>query len=337
MKFQIITHAALLRLLILMIIISGIAICCWFIMVRMPGKSFEGTPPEKQNSLSMQLKRDLQKLAGEIGIRNTEHYQSLTSAAEFLEKSLTETGLKVQRQGYNVEGETCYNLEAEIKGTEKPEEIVLIGAHYDSVVECPGANDNGTGAIAVLALARSMSHKSFPRTLRFVEFVNEEPPYFQTPLMGSLVYAKRCRERNEKIVAMLSLETMGYYSDKEGSQHYPSPLFKWMYPTKGNFIGFIGNVRSKKLVQTAVESFRRHGKVPSEAIATFDTIPGVGWSDHWAFWQQGYPGIMVTDTAPFRYPHYHEPTDTPDKINYERMAEVVIGLEKVIEELASKK
>jgi hypothetical protein len=337
MKFQIITQAALFRLTLLAIILSGIAICLWFLMIRMPGRSFEGAHIAKQNLLSKTLKRDLEKLAGEIGIRNMEHYQNLTFAAEFLEKSLGETGHKVQRQGYNVEDQICYNLEIEIKGTEKPNEIVIIGAHYDSVVECPGANDNGTGSVAVLALARSMSHKSFPRTLRFVEFVNEEPPYFQTPLMGSVVYAKRCRERNENIVAVLSLETMGYYSDEEGSQHYPSPLFKWLYPSKGNFIAFVGNVRSKKLVQTAVESFRRHGKVPSEAIATFDTIPGVGWSDHWAFWQQEYPGIMVTDTAPFRYPHYHKPTDTPDKINYERMSEVVIGLEKVIEEIASKK
>jgi len=306
-------------------------------MIQMPGKNYNGPLPAlntREINLRDTLKHDLEKLSGEIGERNAIRYQNLFAAADFLEAGFVSAGYKVQRQGYQVGAITCYNIEVEIKGTKQPDEIVIIGAHYDSVINCPGANDNGTGTVSVLALARAFAGKKMSRTLRFVEFVNEEPPYFQTVQMGSVVYAKRCRERGEKIVAMLSLETIGYYSDVAGSQKYPPP-FNLSYPSTGNFIGFVGNTSSSNLVTSTLASFRQHAQFPSEGVATWDTIPGIGWSDHWAFWKEGYPGIMVTDTAPFRYPHYHKPTDTPDKIDYDRMARVVAGLEKVIAELAN--
>jgi Zn-dependent M28 family amino/carboxypeptidase len=169
--------------------------------------------------------------------------------------------------------------------------------------------------------------------LRFLEFVNEEPPFFLSEDMDSLVYAKRCKQRQEKVVAMFSLETMGYYSDEIGSQKYPPPL-GLIYPLQGNFIGFIGNIGSGSLVRDAIASFRRHTQFPSEGAALPSQIPGVGWSDHWSFWQQGYQAVMVTDTAPFRYPYYHTTGDTPDKVDYERLARVVVGLERVVADLS---
>ena len=340
MKFQIITRAGLKRLGALGIILGFIGWFGWFMLIRMPGESYTGplmTLQEWETSLENTLRRDLEKLAGEIGERNLEKYQALTNAADFLEASFKKTGYQVERQEYQVEGKTCYNLIVEIKGGTKADEIVVVGGHYDSVWGSPGANDNGTGAVATLALSRIFSGKKPERTLRFVEFVNEEPPYFQTDQMGSAVYAKRCRVRGEKITAMFSLETVGYYTEEEKSQKYPIPILKLFYPSKGNFIGFIGNRASKPLVEEALASFRHHAKFPSEAIATFETIPGVNWSDQWAFWQAGYPAIMVTDTAPFRYPHYHTPEDTPDKIQYEKMARVVSGLEKVITDIVGLK
>jgi Zn-dependent M28 family amino/carboxypeptidase len=165
-----------------------------------------------------------------------------------------------------------------------------------------------------------------------VLFVNEEPPFFATDGMGSFVHAKRAKERNEKIVAMLSLETMGYYSETKGSQHYPFP-FSYLYPDTGNFIGFVGNLKSGALVRKIVRLFREHAEFPSEGIAAPAFIPGIGWSDHWSFWQHGYPALMVTDTAPFRYRHYHTPEDTEDKIDYEKLARVTIGLKAVVEGL----
>jgi len=305
----------------------------------MPGESYHGElPPLTQKEITLQnaLQQDVEKLAGEIGRRNYLYYDGLIAATDFLERKLSQVGYKVKRQGYEIDNQTYYNLEVEIIGTEKPQEIVVVGGHYDSVYTSPAANDNGTGAAATLELARLFAGKKPARTLRFVEFVNEEPPFFQTDQMGSLVYAKQCRDRKDNIVAMLSLETMGYYSDEIGSQQYPFPLDR-IYPLQGNFIGFVGNLESRKLVHNVVESFRRHAKFPSEGATLPRLIPGVGWSDQWAFWQQGYPGVMVTDTAPFRYPYYHTDEDTPDKIDYERLARVVAGLEQVIAELAGNK
>jgi hypothetical protein len=284
--------------------------------IRMPGKSYRGPLPPltpKEIDLRDTLRRNVEKLASEIGERNLPRYRELAAAADFLEASLARNGYEVRRQGYGLAGVTCYNL----------------GAHYDSVEGSPGANDNATGAAAVLALARLLAGEKTSRTLRFVEFVNEEPPYFQSSVMGSLVYAKGCRQRGEKIVAMLSLETIGYYTDERGSQNYPFP-FSLFYPSTGNFIGFVGNTLSAGLVRDVVTSFRQHAKFPSEGGALPGAVPGIGFSDQWAFWQEGYQGVMVTDTAPFRYPYYHTREDTPDKVQYDHLARVVAGLEGVI-------
>ncbi len=311
------------------------AIVAWWLMIRMPGKSAAEALPSltsAESTLRDELRADVQKLAGDIGERNLAKYASLQVAANFIEHSLGETGLQPRRQGYQLQGKLCENIEVEIPGT-KPE-VVVIGAHYDTVPDCPGANDNGSGVAALLALARR-APKNPARTLRFVAFVNEEPGHFMSEQMGSVVYATACKARGDHITAMISLETIGYYSNAPGSQNYPAPGLGMMYPTTGNFIGFVGNVSSRALVRQALGIFRRDATIPSEGAALPSVIPGIGWSDHWAFWQQGYPAIMITDTAPFRYPHYHEPTDTPDKLDYDSMARVVSGMEKVIVGLTS--
>jgi Zn-dependent M28 family amino/carboxypeptidase len=186
----------------------------------------------------------------------------------------------------------------------------------------------------MLALARSMTKDTPRRSVRFVAFVNEESPYFGTESMGSLIYARRCRAQQENVVAMLSLETLGFYSDADESQKYPLPL-ALIYPSKGNFIGFIGNVESVELVKQTVTAFRQSVLFPAEGAALPDAIDGVGWSDHWAFWQQGYPALMVTDTAMFRNPHYHQATDKPPTLSYDRLARVVSGLAGAVRSLAS--
>ncbi|MEA3275961.1 MAG: M28 family peptidase, partial [Pseudomonadota bacterium] len=197
----------------------------------------------------------------------------------------------------------------------------------------PGANDNGSGVAAVLELARLLAGRALARTVRFVAFVNEEPPFSYTPEMGSLVHARAARDRGDRIQAMLSLETIGHYSDRPGSQRYPYPL-SLFYPDTADFIGFVGNLGSRQLVRSAVQSFRRHAFFPSEGAAVPAWVKGVGWSDHWSFWQAGYPAIMVTDTAFFRYAHYHSAGDTPEKIDYARTARVVEGLASVIADFA---
>jgi peptidase M28-like protein len=316
--------------------VVAVFVLLWWIGMRMPGKNAakaaQLTEGEKQ--LREELRADVQKLAGEIGERNLPRWPQLNAAADFIESSFKAVGLTTRRDTYNPDGLACHNIEIEIRGVSP--EIVLVGAHYDSVFGAPGANDNGTGVAALLALARRFAGKQTHHTLRFLAFVNEEPPYFQTPQMGSFVYAGRCKNRGDHIAAMISLETIGYFSDAPRSQTYPVAALGAFYPKVGNFIGIVGNVHSRWLVRRAVSEFRKDGKIPTEGAALPAFIAGVGWSDQWSFWQHGYPGIMITDTAPFRYPYYHEATDTPDKLDYDRFALVVSSCEKLILSLASK-
>jgi Zn-dependent M28 family amino/carboxypeptidase len=305
-------------------------------MIRMPGDTFRGPLPpltEEQQRLEQELRTHVQQLAGHIGERNLFRYQQLLAAADYIGATLTGAGFHIQRHRYEVSGKPTENIEAEVRGTEKADEIILVGAHYDSVQGSPGANDNASGVAAMLALAQGFAKIRPSRTVRFVSFTNEEPPFFQSRHMGSRVYAKRSRQRGEKITLMLSFETIGYYSDEPESQGYPFP-FGLFYPSAANFIAFVSNMENADRVTHLLTAFRRHARFPSEGGALWEWIPGVAWSDHWSFWKEGYPAVMVTDTAPNRYPHYHKATDTPDKIDFGRMARVVSGLQLVIHELA---
>jgi Zn-dependent M28 family amino/carboxypeptidase len=164
-------------------------------------------------------------------------------------------------------------------------------------------------------------------------FVNEEPPFFRTPQMGSVVYARAAKASGDRITGMLALETMGYYSDAGGSQSYPGPVARF-YPDVGNFIGFVADIRSARLLWKARRAFKRRTSFPVQTAALPAEIPGVGWSDHWSFWQSCYAAMMITDTAPFRYPWYHTADDTPDKIQYDRLEQVVDGVDAIVRSLA---
>ena len=308
-------------------------------MFGMPGRSFHGPLPEltdDETDLRRRLESHVRALAGDIGERNVFTPNALARAEGYIRRAFDGSGYPVAEHTYDIPLDpslTVRNLDVEISGTASPGDIVVIGAHYDTVLGCAGANDNTTGVAGVLELARLLSARTMDRTVRLVAFVNEEPPFFQTDLMGSRVYARGCRERDENVVAMLSLETIGFYTDEPGSQKYPFP-FSLFYPDTGNFIGFVGNLGSRSLTRRAIRAFRESTEFPSEGLAAPGWIPGIGWSDQWAFWQEGYPGVMITDTAPFRYPHYHTPQDTPDRIDYDRFARVVMGVSRVVEVLA---
>jgi len=172
------------------------------------------------------------------------------------------------------------------------------------------------------------------KRVRFAFFVTEEPPYFRTEAMGSLQYARALARRNERVIAMYSLETIGFYSSAPGSQIYPAP-FGLMFPDRGDFVAFVGMLGSRALVRKTIRSFRSHTAFPSIGGVAPGFVPGIGWSDHWAFAEHGFEAVMITDTAPFRYPHYHRPSDTPDKIDAEKVARVVKGIERVIRDLGN--
>jgi Zn-dependent M28 family amino/carboxypeptidase len=279
------------------------------------------------------LRAHIQLLAGEIGERNVWRYAALRQAADYIAGELRGCGYEPVLQTFDVARLPVSNIEAARPGSSGRGETLVLGAHYDTVGGCPGANDNATGVAALLELARRFASTALARSVRFVAFVNEEPPFFRTAQMGSLVYARAARARGDRVLGMLALETMGYYSEERGSQRYPAPIAP-LYPDVGNFIGFVSNVRSARLLRRAVRAFRAGTTVPAQAAALPGAIDGVGWSDHWAFWEAGYPALMVTDTAPFRYPWYHTAQDTPERVMVDQVARVVDGLEQVVRTLA---
>ena len=319
-----------LGLLLLALPVAGVL---W--MTAVPGRSHAGPLPPltpDQLELSARLQEHVRAVASRP--HNLGHPEELERAAAHIEAALEGMGYAVHRHPFSAPGREVRNIEAVIEptaATAAGARTLVVGAHYDSYGHAPGANDNGTGVAGVLELARLLAdlRGEAPLRIRLVLFVNEEPPFFKTELMGSLVYARRLAASGEPVLGMLSLETLGFYSDAEGSQRYPWPL-GLLYPTKGDFVAFVGLVSSRAFVRRAVAAFRALAAFPSQGGTAPGLIPGIDWSDHWSFERVGIPALMVTDTALFRYPHYHSPADTPDKVDYERLARVVSGLERVV-------
>ena len=304
--------------------------------VQMPGKSHAGPldPLDPyQARLRDNLKAHVEMLAGTIGERNMQHSDALNKAADYIRQTLESREYQVSEDTYDVGGQKLRILYATLPGGKNPTQPFVVGAHYDSVTGSPGANDNASGVAAVLELARILKTDIPGRPIVLAFFPNEEPPYFQTKDMGSLRFARGFHQGIEHFQGMISIETIGYYSDQPGSQKYPS-FISSMYPSTGNFIGFVGDTKSREMLKTAITEFRLKTHFPAEGASLPGSIDGIGWSDHWSFWQIGVPAIMVTDTAPFRYPYYHQASDTPDKLDYDRMARVVLGLKRVVLKLA---
>jgi len=323
-------HMGLLILLLVFILVAAL----FAYMIAMPGKSWQGDLPSPDGAV-----REIRdRLVSHIDSlcapeeRNYLDLSGLAAARLYIEEQLQEAGYRVELQKYDIGDNTFANVIVELEGDDRAAEILVVGAHYDAVIGTTGADDNASGVAALLELARSLRGQRFPRSVRFAFFVNEEPPFFMTEAMGSHVSASRSRENNENIIGMISLEMLGYYSDRPGSQHYFPPL-NFFYPDKGNFIAFVSNLGSRSLLTRSLRLFRKEATFPSEGIAAPAIIPGINWSDHNSYWKHGYPAIMVTDTALYRNPFYHTPQDRPETLDYERMAYVVRGLENVIKGL----
>lgn len=283
--------------------------------------------------LEQALRRHVGRLAGEIGERHVWRPAALHAAEAFIRNEWVSQGYEVARHSYMTRGVESSNLEVTVRGRSRAAEIVLVGAHYDTVAGSPGADDNASGVAALIELARALRETRPARTIRLVAFVNEEPPFFYFGDMGSQIYANAARKRGDNIRVMLSLEMLGYYSDRPGSQAYP-PLFRFFYPDRGNFVGFVSNLGSRRALRKVVTAFKANSDFPAERLASPGIVPGVSWSDHLSFWRAGYAGIMVTDTAFYRYPHYHAPSDTPERLNYPAMARVASGLQGAVAALA---
>ncbi|NJM50970.1 MAG: M28 family peptidase [Sphingomonadales bacterium] len=297
-----------------------------------PGQSYTGPlPPQtaSQALLSDNLRRHVTAIASVP--HNIYFRTNLENSGNYIEQYLTDLGYKVHLQKFDAKSHQFRNIEVIVGNDSRNSETLIIGAHYDSFGKAPGANDNGSGVAALLELARLFKENTMVNgpKIRLVFFVNEEPPHFKSSNMGSLVYAKAIKNSGENISGMFSLETMGYYSDAPNSQSYPWPL-NLRYSSVGNFIAFVGQTSSRSFVRSTVESFRYHTRFPSIGGTAPAIATGIDWSDHWAFEQVGIPALMITDTAIFRYPHYHKISDTPDKIDYAKLARVIEGLEAVV-------
>jgi Zn-dependent M28 family amino/carboxypeptidase len=285
------------------------------------------------SALEARLRRHVQALAGEIGERHVRRPQALRAAADYIREEFEAAGFAVRAQAYEAHAVRCENLEVTIAGARRASEIVLAGAHYDTVEGSPGADDNASGVAGLLEIARALRDGRPGRTLKLVAFVNEEPPFFPFGEMGSKLYADAARARGDDIRLMVSLEMLGCFRDEPGSQAYP-PFLKWFYPQRGNFIAFVSNLRSRRALAELTRAFRTHSEFPAERLAAPALVPGVSWSDQRSFWRAGYRGVMVTDTAFYRYPHYHLPSDTPERLRYAEMARVVEGLARALAALA---
>ncbi|WP_338072027.1 M20/M25/M40 family metallo-hydrolase [Billgrantia bachuensis] len=306
------------------------------LVLYMPGTSFRGAPAalgEESEALRERLHSHVQALSEQIGERHYWRPEALQAAGDYIEHSFQAAGHRPRRQAVPAGSRVFHNIEVTLPGGQAADEVLVVGAHYDTVRGSPGADDNASGVAVLIELARLLQDAELDRSLRLVAFVNEETPFFGSKAMGSLHYARQASAEGMNIVGMISLEMLGYFSDEPGSQAYPFPLDRF-YPDRGNFLAFVSNLESRRLLHQAIGAFRRHAEVSSEGLAAPPQFADIRRSDHWAFWQKDIPAMMLTDTANFRNPYYHGPSDTHDRLDYTTMARLTEALAATLEAMA---
>lgn len=297
-------------------------------------------PPAPASPAAKRLAATVTALAGELGERNLFKPRAFARAADYVEGDLRRAGYAPRSQEYVVGTEgvsnvRTRNVEAVVPADRAGAPVLIVGAHYDSAPGTPGADDNASGVAALLELARRFRGKGGDVELRFVAFSTEEPPFFGTAEMGSARYAAALAGEKRQAIGMISLEMLGYYSEQHRSQFYPPPL-GLLYPSRGDYIGMVANWSSRRFLVALKRGFAPPRGTPLVAAALPRIIPEINLSDQLYFWKRGWPAVMVTDTAFLRNPHYHQKTDTPEKLDYERMADVVDGLEAALRQLVAK-
>ncbi|MGK7368949.1 MAG: M28 family peptidase [Candidatus Halalkalibacterium sp. M3_1C_030] len=278
------------------------------------------------------LEEHVRTLSEDLIPRDSGHPENLDRVASFIYDEFEKYSGHVEEQPFSADHFSVRNVSA-FFGPETRERIV-IGAHYDVAGPYPGADDNASGVAGLLELARLLKNDTLSMQVELVSYPLEEPPYFYTRNMGSFVHANSLKEKRIKVRAMLALEMIGYFKDEPGSQTYPLFLLRPFYPSKGNFIAVVGKMFQRKIVRTIRETMREATPLPVESINAPRLLPGIALSDHLNYWWAGYQAAMITDTAFYRNPNYHTPLDTPDTLDYKRMAYVVDGVRACIPVLA---
>ncbi len=318
-------------LLLLVILFVAFLFFSYWYMLQCKG-NWRGEPLEKKMKTELieikkSMESDIEYLQN-LGPRNSENdtsYKQLRQCEKWIKQRWESQGYVVKKQTFSFKGKEYSNLEIEIKGRTLPSEIIIISAQYDTLPDSPGANNNGSGMAILFQLSRLLKNHIPDRTLRLLNFVNEEDPFFGTEMMGSYQYAKRAYQHRENIRIMLSLDALGIFKEEPGSQKLPFP-FSLVYSNRGNFLAFIGDFSSRKYMVETTRGFKKGSFFPTEAGVVPKWVEGAGWSDHSSFWKFGYPGIMVTDTGGFRSPSHTSKEDTMEKLNFEAMSRIVIGM-----------
>lgn len=287
------------------------------------------------DELAESLKSHVSMLSETIGERNYLKYDNLQKTAEYIAAEFNKFGYMSTQQVFQIEDKKYKNIIAR-RSSALADKTLVIGAHYDSATGTPGADDNASGVAVLLEIARYFQDKQVDFNMEFVAFTNEEPPFFRTEDMGSKRYANEKKDNNEKLLGMICLEMLGYYSEKKGSQQYPIGLLKLFYPSRGNYIAFVSNSSSSDFKNLVVKGFKKNSKFKVRTLTAPSFVTGVDFSDHQSFWINGYKAIMVTDTAFYRNKNYHTAADTIETLDFKKMSEIAEGLIKAVENLKIK-
>lgn len=282
--------------------------------------------------LEQELEKDVRHLSQDCHPRPAGNEKNQARAVRYIARSLAASGATVTYQPFTADKHAFVNVSAVFPG--KSAKRVIVGAHYDTCGDTPGADDNASGVAGLLALGRMLKGISPHCTIELIAYANEEPPYFGTEQMGSAQHAQKLYMEQIGVKAMLCLEMIGYFSDRENSQSYPAAGMGALYPDKGNFIAIVGNWNSVKLARTVQKSMQPF--LPTVRL-NLPEIKGMcmNFSDHRNFWAKNLPAVMITDTSFFRNPNYHQRGDLPETLDYRRMAQVVRGVHQAVLHLAT--
>jgi len=287
----------------------------------------------REKASSENLEEYVRTIAADFVPRDFEHEDNLRRTAEYIRLHLAGRGRAVVRdQPFEARGATYRNV-CGLIGPEGRGRVV-VGAHYDAAGPYPGADDNASGVAGLLELARIFGADPPEIAVELVAYCLEEPPFFYSHQMGSYVHASSLRRDGIEVKSMISLEMIGYFRDEPGSQRFPLSVLRPFYPSEGNFIAVVGKLFDRRLARRIRNAMRGASPLAVYSLNAPSIVPGVALSDHLSYWRNRYPAVMITDTAMFRNPHYHLPSDTPDTLDYRRMAMVVDGVAAAIRTLA---
>ncbi len=297
--------------------------------VTQPVPTGSGPPPNPLIEVDPErLKNHVRIMTREMAPRNFQHFENMEKTADYIHEKFDGAGARISELSYEINGKT-FRIVSGFFGPETKERLI-VGAHYDAVPGSPGADDNASGVAGLLEMATILGDNPPSMKVELVAYPNEEPPFFYTTLMGSYVHAMHLKEEKIPVRLMIALESIGYFTDKPFTQLFPNPFFRLFYPSRGNFIAVVSRLREGPAVRRIKKVMRT---VPDLSVYSFNGpsfIAGVDYSDHRSYWKAGYRALMVTDTAFYRYDHYHTPQDLPENLDYKRLSKVVQGVYAVV-------